>query len=133
MVTGSATCAFLPMKQLLVLTSDSHIELYNIRDLSKAPQLQLRFMMPLPSQQEIVISFGFPQCFNLAQVSPHQMNLEFGPRRSSDIRGIILCSSDKSSHKFQMYMTDFSLSAVMRGISEVVRERTIFENFACRY
>ncbi|KAG2142969.1 hypothetical protein DEU56DRAFT_900305 [Suillus clintonianus] len=42
---------FLTKEKLLVLSSDNTIELYNIEDLSIAPQLQARFMLPIHYHQ----------------------------------------------------------------------------------
>lgn len=83
-----------------------------------------------------MISFGFPQYLQLVQVSPHQMNLGFGPQTFAN--RVIYAVGSSFSHQISRRtssrcMTDFSLSAVMRSIGKVVREPTIFENFACRY
>ncbi|KAG2148775.1 hypothetical protein DEU56DRAFT_80124 [Suillus clintonianus] len=59
---GASEIRFVTTEKLLVLTSRGHIELYNVEDLSKAPQLQAGFTLP--------VSFGaychfqFPSVFH---------------------------------------------------------------------
>jgi hypothetical protein len=59
---------FLVKEKVLALTECSGIELYDIEDLSKAPQLQARFMLPIDS---IDFKFQYPSVFHDALGCAH--------------------------------------------------------------
>jgi hypothetical protein len=54
---------FLTKEKLLCLTSHTVIELYNVEDLSEAPQLEARFALPVSSQ---TLRFEYPSIFHSA-------------------------------------------------------------------
>ncbi|KAG0693283.1 hypothetical protein DFH29DRAFT_406880 [Suillus ampliporus] len=54
---------FLTKEKLLTLSSDGHIELYNVEDLSKAPRLQARFILPVHRK---LGAFRYPSVFHSA-------------------------------------------------------------------
>ncbi|KAJ8586780.1 hypothetical protein M405DRAFT_822756 [Rhizopogon salebrosus TDB-379] len=54
---------FLTKEKLLCLTSHTVIELYNVEDLSEAPQLEARFTLPVSSQ---TLRFEYPSTFHSA-------------------------------------------------------------------
>ncbi|KAG1737986.1 hypothetical protein EDB19DRAFT_2039748 [Suillus lakei] len=54
---------FLTREKLLALSSNGHVELYHIEDLSKAPQLHARFMLPIHGAEGI---FDHPSTFHSA-------------------------------------------------------------------
>ncbi|KAG0700345.1 hypothetical protein DFH29DRAFT_932677 [Suillus ampliporus] len=59
---------FLTNEKLLGLTSDGHIELYDVEDLSKAPQLQARFILPVHTE---LGAFRHPSVFHSAASCAH--------------------------------------------------------------
>ncbi|KAG0696613.1 hypothetical protein DFH29DRAFT_193333 [Suillus ampliporus] len=59
---------FLTPEKLLALTSESLIELYDVEDLSKAPQLQARFMMPI---RTLGFRFQYPSVYHSASSCAH--------------------------------------------------------------
>jgi hypothetical protein len=58
---------FLTKEKLLALTPDGHIELYDIEDLSEAPQLKARFMLPIVYPER----FHYPSVFHSASACAH--------------------------------------------------------------
>ncbi|OJA18340.1 hypothetical protein AZE42_06207 [Rhizopogon vesiculosus] len=60
---------FLTEEKLLALTTRAEIELYNVEDLSKAPQLQARFMLPVIPQSLLLrypsVFHSTPSCARL--------------------------------------------------------------------
>ncbi|KAG2127319.1 hypothetical protein BD769DRAFT_763307 [Suillus cothurnatus] len=67
---GFIKMRFLVKEKLLALTECSGIELYDIEDLSKAPQLQARFMLPI---HLIDFEFQYPSVFHDALGCAHLM------------------------------------------------------------
>ncbi|KAG0700326.1 hypothetical protein DFH29DRAFT_637304 [Suillus ampliporus] len=59
---------FLTEEKLLALSSDGHIELYNVEDPSKAPQLQARFILPVHTE---LGAFRHPSIFHSAASCAH--------------------------------------------------------------
>ncbi|KAG0700087.1 hypothetical protein DFH29DRAFT_651373 [Suillus ampliporus] len=60
---------FLTKEKLLALTSRGHIELYDVEDLSKAPQLQARFTLPICTPHNF--RFQYPSVFHGASSCAH--------------------------------------------------------------
>src|SRR6267154_2879516 len=58
---------FLTTEKLLV-SSEDHIKLYNVEDLSKAPQLQARFILPVSS---LYFDFDFSSVFHSTSSCGH--------------------------------------------------------------
>jgi len=59
---------FLTKEKLLALTSRCQIELYDVENLSKAPQLQARFMVPVTPQ---FLSLEYPSVFHSTSSCAH--------------------------------------------------------------
>ncbi|KAG1748404.1 uncharacterized protein EDB91DRAFT_878106 [Suillus paluster] len=59
---------FFTKEKVLALSSDGHIELYDVEDLSKAPQLQARFILPVHTELGV---FHHPSVFHSAASCAH--------------------------------------------------------------
>ncbi|KAG0708195.1 hypothetical protein DFH29DRAFT_871108 [Suillus ampliporus] len=151
-MTYTGNCMYgIGMKEI----KPTHIELYDVENLSKAPQLQATFTLPFRTSS---FTYRYPSVFHSAsEISWHQMNAGFGrqtPQTESCVTGYLKPGSifaitappfimnippprpdttsedrlnprDPDTHSV-VHTMGFNPSTVARGIGNVVRESTTF-------
>ncbi|KAG1741854.1 uncharacterized protein EDB91DRAFT_317384 [Suillus paluster] len=141
-VAGEGPCfrdiCFLTMEKLLAL-SRGHMELYDVKDLTKAPQLQARFTLPVNAFD---FCSRYPSILHSARllfmnIPPSQFNkdgltvpwISWGPQNSRYFRGTRISGvggspvvwvdhrKDPDTHS-SVHMMDFKPSTMARGIGK---------------
>ncbi|KAG1749655.1 uncharacterized protein EDB91DRAFT_757242 [Suillus paluster] len=85
---------FLTKEKLLALTTRGHIELYDVEDLSKAPQLQARFALPFYTPH---FAFRYPSVFHSASSCAHLVAPDERWIWTTNPADRVMCMSDYSS------------------------------------